>query len=469
MMPSNNELEEVTVVAQRPILEMKPDKMVFNVDGSINASGSDALELLRKAPGVIVDNNDNITLLGKSGVKVYIDGKPSPLSSEDLASYLSSLQSDQIDNIEIITNPSAKYEAEGNAGIINIRLKKNENVGTSGSISQNFQQGERSRYNGSFTGNWRTESTNLYGNLGYYKGGNNNEFNLYREQFGFRFDQRNDAGGNWNGMNYRLGLDYYLSEKSTLGILVDGNINKGDWYSNSITDIGMANTELVDSLLIAESDSDWDRMNNNVNLNYRYNNGKGTSLNIDVDAGLYRNEKSELQPNFYKTADGSEILNQRTNFIDSPTDVDIYTFKLDYSLPGLGGNLGLGAKSSFVKTDNTFNFYDVVDSENVLLEDQSNLYVYEEFVNAIYGTYARKFSKLQLQLGLRVEHTHSDGMLTAFTPTENENVVRNYLDVFPSGGLTYTPNQKNSFTLSYSRRLNRPQLPGFESFPFKAG
>jgi outer membrane receptor protein involved in Fe transport len=467
MAEAENKLDEVTVVAKRPILEMKPDKMVFNVDGSINASGSDALELLKKAPGVIVDNNDNITLLGKSGVRVYIDDKPSPLSSEDLAAYLTTLQSDQIDNIEIITNPSAKYEAEGNAGIINIRLKKNENVGTSGSISQNFQQGEKSRYNGSFTGNWRAENTNLYGNLGYYKGGNNNDFNLYREQFGFRFDQRNESGGNWEGMHYRVGLDYFINKKSTFGILADGNINNGEWNSNSITDIGMANSTVIDSLLVAEGASNWDRMNNNINLNYRFNNGAGNTLNIDLDAGLYRNQKEELQPNFYKTADGSVILNERTNFIDSPTDIDIYTFKLDYEMPALGGNMGLGAKTSFVKTDNSYDFFDVIDDGNVIDEEQSNKYVYEELVNAVYGTYAKQFSKFNLQLGLRFEHTHSDGMLTAFIPTNDENVIRNYFDVFPSGGITYTPNQKNAFTLNYSRRLNRPNYQDLNPFRSK--
>ena len=467
MLPSNNQLEEITVVAKRPILEMKPDKMVFNVDGSINASGSDALELLKKAPGVVVDNNDNITLLGKSGVRIYIDGKPSPLSSADLTTYLSSLQSDQIDNIEIITNPSAKYEAEGNAGIINIKLKKNENIGTSGSISQNFQQGEKSHYNGSFTGNWRTTKTNVFGTAGYYKGGNTNDFNLNRKQFGLRFDQASDAGGNWEGMHYRAGVDYYLNEKSTLGILVDGNFGDGEWISSSIAQIGMANSSLVDSLLVAESDSRWDNMNNNVNLNYRYNPGGGKSLNIDLDAGLYRNKKTELQPNSYTTADGGIILNQRTNFIDSPSDIDIYTFKLDYETPGFGGNLGFGIKSAFVKTDNTFDFFDVVDETNVLVEDQSNVYVYEEFVNALYGTYSRQFSKFNVQLGIRMEHTHSDGMLTAFVPTDDENVVRNYFDVFPSGGITFTANKKNTFTLNYSRRLNRPSYQDLNPFRSK--
>jgi len=118
------DLKNVTVTAKKPIVEVKADKTILNVENSINAVGSDALELLRKSPGVLVDKDDNVSLAGKNGVKIYIDGKPSPLSGTDLAYYLKSLQSSQIESIELITNPSAKYEAEGNAGIINIRLKK---------------------------------------------------------------------------------------------------------------------------------------------------------------------------------------------------------------------------------------------------------------------------------------------------------------------------------------------------------
>ena len=143
------------VEAQRPIVEVQPDKTVFNVAGSINAQGNTALELLRKSPGVVVDNNDNLVLQGKSGVQVYIDGKKSPLSSDDLAIYLKNLQSDQVDAIEIITNPSAKYDAEGNAGIINLRLIKDKSVGTNGTVNLGTSFSENARYNGSLSLNHR--------------------------------------------------------------------------------------------------------------------------------------------------------------------------------------------------------------------------------------------------------------------------------------------------------------------------
>src|SRR5437868_4902597 len=132
--PADKALQAVTVTSKKPMIEVRADKTIVNVEGTINAVGNDGLELLRKSPGVMIDKDDNISLAGKTGVKIYIDGKPSPLSGTDLSAYLKSMQSSQIESIEIITNPSAKYEAEGNAGIINIKLKKNLAIGTNGSV-----------------------------------------------------------------------------------------------------------------------------------------------------------------------------------------------------------------------------------------------------------------------------------------------------------------------------------------------
>jgi hypothetical protein len=141
------DMKGIVVTAKKPIIEVKADKTILNVEGTINATGSTALELLRKSPGVTVDKDDNLSLSGKNGVQVYIDGRPSPLSGQDLANYLKSMNSAEIDAIELITNPSAKYEAAGNAGIINIRLKKNKSFGTNGSVNAGLNIGRYPKYN----------------------------------------------------------------------------------------------------------------------------------------------------------------------------------------------------------------------------------------------------------------------------------------------------------------------------------
>jgi len=459
------ELEEVTVTAQRPILELKPDMMVMNVENSAVAVGDNALELLRKAPGVVIDNNENVSLLGKAGVQIYIDGKPSPLGGSDLAAFLKTMQSSEIEAIEIITNPSSKYDAQGNAGIINIRLKRAKGLGSNANLNLTYSQGEKMQYNGSINGNHRNKVMNVFGNYSHNYGENINFNEFYREQFGFIFDQRNDSGGSWRSNNFRFGTDFFLGKKHTLGFLVNGFLSDNDWGGESRAIISTAGSPQPDSILLARSESVSDRMNLNYNINYRFDNGKGKSLNIDADYGKFDINRLEDQPNFYVSPTNEEdILSSSTVQIITPTLIDITTFKVDYEQPIGKGKLGTGVKFSYVNTDNTFDFFDVLDGQNVLNREVSNKFEYTENVNAAYANYNQKFGKLGVSAGLRLEQTNSEGDLTSFVETENDNVKRNYLDFFPSGGLTYDLNEKNSFRLNYSRRINRPSYQDLNPF-----
>ncbi|MFM2338647.1 MAG: hypothetical protein RL115_1840, partial [Bacteroidota bacterium] len=178
----------VTVTSKKPMVEVRADKTILNVEGTINATGNDALELLRKSPGVMVDKDDNLSLAGKNGVQVYIDGKPSPLSGADLANYLKSINAAQIEAIELITNPSAKYDAAGNAGIINIRLKKNKSFGTNGSATAGYNIGVFPKYNAGINLNHRNKGVNIFGSYNYNYVKQNNNFNLYRSILDTLFD-----------------------------------------------------------------------------------------------------------------------------------------------------------------------------------------------------------------------------------------------------------------------------------------
>ena len=204
-------LKDVTVTAKKPLIEVKADKTILNVENSINSVGNDALELLRKSPGVLVDKDENISLSGKNGVQVYIDGKPSPLSGSDLATYLKSLQSSQIEAIEIITNPSAKYEAEGNAGIINIRLKKNKSFGTNGSVNAGYNIGIYPKYNAGISFNHRDKKVNVFGNYNFNNNRNQGFMNIYRIQLDTIFDQHAKMLFDNNSHNFKAGLDYFIN------------------------------------------------------------------------------------------------------------------------------------------------------------------------------------------------------------------------------------------------------------------
>lgn len=461
--PAGLELDEVTITAKRPLLEMKPDKVIMNVAGSITASGEDGLSLLRKSPGVVVDNNENIMMLGKSGVQIYIDGKPSPLSGSDLAMYLKTLSADQIDAIEIITNPSAKYDAEGSAGIINIKLIRDKNLGANGSLNGTLTQGELLSTNLSFNGNYRTKDWYLYTNLGIYKGRNYNTNDFERRQSGYLFDQENKGEGYWEGVNAKIGVDHFIDNKNTIGIQFNISPSKGFWGNEGYTAISPLN-ESVESYLISKAGSDWESKDWNGNINYKYDDGQNRSFNIDLDHGQYMNKNFEDQPNYYLASDSITQIAERIFYTESPTDIDISTVKLDYDQTLLGGKLGVGLKYARVGTDNTFNLNNVIDGTPILDIEQSNDFAYTEKVSAAYLNFNKPFGALGVQLGLRMEHTDSKGELTAMIDSNDELVERSYTDFFPNLGLSYQLNDKNSFNFSYSRRLNRPSYQDLNPF-----
>lgn len=469
MVTVSNELAAVTVQATRPILEIKPDKLVFNVEGSVNAVGNDGLELLRKAPGIVIDNNDNISLAGKSGVRIFIDGKPSPLGAEDLANYLKSLNSSEVDNIEIITNPSAKYEAAGNAGIINIKMKKDKNLGANGTVNLGYGTGETWSYNGGFSGNYKNKISNTFGSYSYRRGNTFWQMESQRELNGVTFNSESLTTGPRKSHNFKLGTDFYLGKKSTLGFIVSGNLSDNMNLGESSNEIGSIADEAVDRTLVSSTIRNGNNANYSFNVNYKLDLSKDKSLNIDADYGMFRREGDELQPNQYIGPDGS-VLSEITTFTTSPTDIDIYTFKTDYEQSLWKGKLGVGIKSSLVATNNEFDFFNRINEVDVLDTERSSDFEYFENVNAVYATYAKGLGqKWNISGGLRMEQTYTKGTLTSYVPANDPDpTVRRYVDFFPSGGITYTPNRKNNLSLTYSRRLNRPNYQNLNPFIYKS-
>jgi len=455
----SEELAAFYVVEERVIIEVKPDRTIFNVDGTINSSGSNAIELLRKAPAVSVDNNDNINVLGRSGVRVYIDGKVLPLSGDDLSNYLKNLPSDQIDRMEIITNPGAKYEAEGNAGIIDIRLKKDKNLGANGSLSTTLTQGELTRYNINGSGNFRNKKFNLFGSLGYNVNDNFHNINSEGHQNGLVLDGINNTQNNRAISNFRIGTDFFLHKNHTIGFLISGrNSNEEEISENKSAISNELTSAIVDSILVANNTGKGKRIQSTYNINYRFFNKKGQSLNIDLDYGQYNNTNERNQPNIYYNATEDSILTQAINSFNTPTDIIIYTAKLDYERNIGKGKIGLGTKYGKVATQNTFEVYDVVNDASIIDNTLSNLFDYDENVYAAYVSFSHPLGKKWNAIaGLRAEQTETTGNLTAFLPSLQEPAVStSYLSWFPSAGLTYKISRKNSLNLNYGRRINRP-------------
>ena len=467
------ELKGVTVTAQKPIVEVKADKMILNVEGTINAVGNDALDLLRKSPGVMVDKDDNLSLSGKNGVKVFVDGKPSPLSNQDLANYLKTLQSSQIEAIEIITNPSAKYEAAGNAGIINIKLKKNKTFGTNGSVNAGYSQGILPKYNGGISLNHRNQHVNLFGNYNYNNGDNTNKFYFDKIQFDTLFDQSNKIIFSNESHGFKGGLDYFINNKSTVGVMVNGDIANNHITTQGPMYITYIPTGELDRILQATSDNATKRKNINTNLNYRYAVTGGTELNVDADYGYFRIRSNQYQPNFYFEPDGTTEISRTIYTMIAPTDIDLFSVKADYEQNFKKGRLGIGTKIAFVNTDNDFQRYNVYGVTKVKDTLKSNTFAYDENINAVYVNYNRSFKGHVVQFGLRLENTHSKGTSVGFKE-ENGNYQpydssfdRSYTDLFPSAAITFNKNPMKQWNITYSRRIDRPAYQDLNPFEFK--
>lgn len=469
LQPAANRLTDVTVTSRKPMIEIKADKTVFNVENSINATGSNALELLQKSPGIQVDNNENISMKGKTGVRIYVDGKMTQLGSGDLAAYLKSINSNDVEAIEMISNPSARYDASGNAGIINIRLKKNKKFGTNGSMNLGFIQGVTPKGNGSVSLNYRDKKVNLFSNIGANLGRQENTLDLYRVQRDTLYDQVSTNWSDNKSLNAKVGADLFLNSKSTLGFLVTSNFSNTDWSSESNTNIIYKPTNLFVKKLVALNTIPGKRTNFNGNINYRYTDSTGKEINFDADYGLFRGTGRSHQPNFYVDQNGNP-LSQVVNRNYTPTDIDIYTAKIDVDQPKWKGKLGYGAKFSYVKTTNTFDFFNDINGVPVKILSRSNSFTYKENVNAAYVNYQRQLNpKWSLQTGLRLEQTNSEGVLTrADGVMQADNTVkRNYLDLFPSAALTWMANQNHTWNLTFSRRIDRPTYQDLNPFENK--
>lgn len=468
------QIEQVEVHATRPILEMKPDKIVLNVEGTINEVGNDALELLRKSPGVLLDKDDNITLSGKNGVLVYIDGRQSPLTGTDLTEYLRSLQSSQIDAIEIITNPSARYDAAGNAGIINIRLKKNKSYGTNGSVQAGWGLGVYPKYNGGISLNNRNKFANVYGSANYFNNKNWLQLQFDRQVSDTVFNQSSDIANRNRGFNFKTGADFFLSPNHTFGVMVHGNTSNMEMQNDNTTDIIYKPSTQLTKILNASNNSDNRRDNYNLNLNYRFADSTGKELNVDLDYGLHKYISDQYQPNVYTTPDGLIELNRVIYEMDVNNRIDLVAVKADYEQNMWNGKVTTGGKIAFVDSDNSFKRYDVLSSITRIDTTRSNGFVYNERIFAYYLQYQRALKGVSVQGGLRMEHTETRGRSFPYNQQGNNNngsqqmtFERNYTDFFPSLGFTFNKNPERVYTLQYSRRIDRPAYQDLNPFEFK--
>ncbi|HVM90193.1 MAG TPA: TonB-dependent receptor [Puia sp.] len=470
------ELKEVAVVGKKSFIEQKADRTVVNVDASPSSAGSSAMDILEKSPGVTVDKDGNISLKGKQGVTVMIDDKPTYMTASQLASYLKSLPATAIDLLEIMTNPSAKYDAAGNSGIINIKTKKNKAKGFNGNITLTHTQGVYPKPSGSLNLNLRTGKFNFFLNGGYTHWEGFQELYInrrYFEQDGKHlnsiFDQQTSMKFKNPEMNLKVGADFYLTQRTTLGIVLNGFRNTEDDWSQSHINLEAPDGS-VNSKLYSPGINNGLWKNGGVNLNFRHQfDSLGTELTADADYIKYKSGSNQYFTNIDQDAFGNPL---DTNILKGnlPSDINIYSFKSDFSHTFKSKiKFEAGVKTSYVTTDNTANYYNVISNVDNVDTGKTNRFAYRENINAAYINFNKQIKKFSLQAGLRLENTNYSGHQfgNPFTVINNDSTFnKGYVNLFPTIYISYQANPKNSFSINYGRRIDRPAYQDLNPFMF---
>ncbi len=466
------ELGGVTVTSKKPLIERKIDRTVINVEAFIFNAGANAFEVLEKSPGVQVDNSENIGMNGKASVLVFIDDKPTYLSGTELANYLKSIPASSLDRIELMTNPPAKYDAAGNAGIINIRTKKNKVKGFNGSLSASYAQGAYPKTNNSINFNYRNNNINLFGTTSFSAAHvftdldierriRNNDQSLKtifaQNSFIRRFSRSNAL---------KLGLDYYVSKKSTLGVVLNGMLNPS-WNKTFNTSKLTNGQGELDSIITADNKTNSKFRNGSVNFNFRTQiDSTGKELTMDLDYIRYNFNENQFNRNKVYQPDGS-ISNADDLIGDLPSDISIYSYKLDYIHPlKSGARVEAGFKSSITKTDNVADYFRTINNVTAPDYEITNHFRYTENINAVYLNVNREFKRFGLQAGLRLENTVSKGHQLGNIAKPDSSFKRTYTNLFPTVFISYKLDSlaKHQLTLSYGRRINRPYYRNLNPF-----
>ena len=458
-------LSEAQVVGRKPLIESQLDKVVLNVENSILATGNNALELLQKVPGVTLDNK-KINLRGKSNVIIMIDGKPTYLSADEVSRLLENTASNAIASIEVLTNPPAKYDAAGNAGIINIKTKKNTQFGSNVSLNLNLGQGKYTKADGGFQISHRNNWVNLFSSYNYANTLGFNDLNIDRavetKAGTTYFNSDSYSKFRYRGHNFKFAADFNLGKQDVIGFVVNGNVSNGHSTregSNLIT----SQKGKLDSIVLGSNLSDFKYHYLTYNLNYKKTfDTLGTELTFNGDFSDSKNDDNSTVGNRFLDANWQEFKLPNIFRNDMLSKTKILVFKTDFVHPfNKTAKLEAGLKYSRVKTDNNLVYEDQnQNGEFVRNNGQSNQFLYNENIAAAYFSLNKSFGKLSVQTGLRVENTSSLGN----SVTLGQQTKRNYTDFFPTIFIQQQISDDHKLGLSYSRRIDRPDYGSLNPF-----
>ena len=465
-------LKAATVTGKRPPIEELIDRTVVNAESLPGKNGATLMDLLERSPGVTVEQN-KIQLQGKDGVTIYIDDKPTYLSGDDLANYLRSLPASAVDRIELMPNPPAKYDAAGTGGVINIRTKRSREKGLNGNLNGNYIQGKYTRSNNSLNLNIRQNKFNVAATFGYTLNNNYNDINLSRyfdpsviSGIAPIFTQGSYITRHFDNYSSRISLDYYLTDKSTVGMTVSGLFTQGNTRTANQSNLSSQQNQL-DSTILANNTENRQFKNGAINLNYRHDyDKKGSGLTADLDYIVYRTQLDQAFANKSFYPDGA-LYDQTLQTGRLPAHIDIYSAKTDYTrvLPD-GLRLSTGAKTSYTGTDNVADYFDIENGGPVPDYDETNHFLYRENINAVYVNGAKEYKRLSLQAGLRFENTNASGHQLGNAEKPDSSFNRGYNSLFPTFYAQYKLDSTSRQTIGFNigRRIDRPNYNSLNPF-----
>jgi iron complex outermembrane recepter protein len=471
MQPDEIQLNEVVVSANqlKSPIQIQPDRTVINVSESVNSTGTDLFDMLRKSPGIKIAGEDKILIEGKEGVRVYIDGIVVNLKGNDLTTLLKGIQTSNIEKMEIISNPSTKYDADGK-GVIVIKTKKGGTKGFNSSVSLNANVGRYyPKCNGGFSLNFRNENVNLYGNYDYALNKYKNFTDYLRKQ-----NNANEISTNYNqhyandskrhGNNFRTGIDLYLTNRSTIGFLINGNFNyvQNNSLSNTAIYQDISN---INSTLTAKNNQITRISLFGYNLNYKYADSTEKSLTIDANHSIYNYKSNSYQPNTY-TDNVGNLIDEKIYQNYSSTGIQINSIKADYTQKILKGVFDIGLKCSDVKSVNNLDAYNIVKSTFIADTGKTNDFSYSEKIIAAYATFSLNIEKWSGRIGLRVENSSNYATLLSIVNKEIQAVNSNYCSFFPNAFLSYQLTSIQTISLLYNKNIDRPAYKDLNPFVF---
>ena len=459
-------LKDVTVVSKKPAIEFLADKTVINPDATISNAGATIMDVLEKSPGITVNKDGSIIMKGKPSVTVMIDGKLTQLSGADLQAYLSGIPASQVDVVELIDNPGAKYDASGNAGIINIKMKANKVKGFNGSLNVSAGQGVYSKTGNSLNLNYRNGKLNWFLNYGNRSSKEFQDIWTLRRyvnsnnQDSVLLEQPNFGKNSQDGQNIKTGFDLFLNKKTTLGLVFTGGFFNS--RAKTYSDIKWMDPKYkLDSTINTLGENNRRFKRGGINLNGKFKINESSELAADLDYVSFKiNGDQKYQTQLI--APGSDILVNKGNI---PSRLKIFTAKLDYTKRYKKLVLETGLKTALNKTDNLAEYY-LKGNGNDWLPDlsRSNHFLYNESISAAYASVDMEKGKWHWQAGVRFEYTSYKAQQLGNALVKAAAFTKNYGSLFPTAFLSYQVDSNNSFTFRAGRRIDRPPFQQLNPF-----